>query len=61
MYMKGLKNITEVCRELDLTSRTIRYYEQCGLIHTVRESAAAPRKLDSENIERLKKIRFLAR
>ena len=59
MYMEGLKNITEVCRQLDLTSRTIRYYEQCGLIRTVRESAAAPRKLDSENIGRLKKIRFL--
>jgi DNA-binding transcriptional MerR regulator len=44
---------------LDLTSRTIRYYEQLGLIKTVRESKTAPRRLDGENIERLRKIRFL--
>lgn len=57
--MNGLKTINEVCKILDMTSRTIRYYEQCGLIKTIRESKTAPRKLDSENIERLRKIRFL--
>ena len=59
MDMDDLKNITEVCRMFGMTSRTIRYYEQCGLIDTVRTSPKAPRRLDSENIERLKKIRFL--
>ena len=44
---------------LNMTSRTIRYYEQCGLIKTIRESKTAPRRLDGENIERLRKIRFL--
>lgn len=44
---------------LDMTSRTIRYYEQCGLIKTVRESKTAPRRLDDESIERLQRIRFL--
>lgn len=57
--MDEAKNITEVCRELNLTSRTIRYYEQRGLIRTVRVSRTAPRKLDSENIARLRRIRFL--
>ena len=44
---------------IGITSRTIRYYEQLGLITTVRESSNAPRRLDEENIERLRKIRFL--
>lgn len=57
--MNEPKTINEVCKTLDITSRTIRYYEQCGLIKTIRESKTAPRKLDGENIERLRKIRFL--
>lgn len=44
---------------LNMTSRTIRYYEQCGLIKTIRESKTAPRRLDDDNIERLRRIRFL--
>lgn len=57
--MNELKTINEVSKMLDITSRTIRYYEQCGLIKTIRESKTAPRRLDDENIERLRKIRFL--
>ena len=57
--MEEPKKINEVCRMLDMTSRTIRYYEQCRLIKTIRESSNAPRRLDAENIERLRKIRFL--
>lgn len=57
--MNELKTINEVCKMLDMTSRTIRYYEQFGLINTVRDSKTAPRRLDNENIERLKRIRFL--
>ena len=59
MKMEGPLKINEVCRMLDMTSRTIRYYEQCRLIKTIRESKNAPRRLDAENIERLRKIRFL--
>ena len=57
--MSELKYINDVCKMLDTTSRTIRYYEQLGLIKTVRESKTAPRQLDSEMIERLRKILFL--
>ncbi|MBP5377944.1 MAG: MerR family transcriptional regulator [Ruminococcus sp.] len=57
--MSELKYINEVCKMLDTTSRTIRYYEQLGLIKTVRGSKTAPRQLDSEMIERLRKILFL--
>ena len=44
---------------LDMTPRTIRYYEERGLVKTVRESKTALRRLDADNIERLRKIRFL--
>ena len=57
--MNKLKTINDVCKMLDMTSRTIRYYEQLGLIQTVRESKTAPYRLDEENIEQLRKIRFL--
>ena len=57
--MRKIKTINEVCKMLDTTSRTIRYYEQLGLIKTVRQSNTAPRRLDEENIERLRRIRFL--
>lgn len=36
--MNDLKTINEVCRILGITSRTVRYYEQCGLIKTIRIS-----------------------
>ncbi len=57
--MYDMKSITAVCRLLGITSRTIRYYEQLGLIKTVRKSNTAPRQLDMETIERLRKICFL--
>ena len=57
--MNRLKTINDVCKMLDMTSRTIRYYEQLGVIQTVRESKTAPCRLDEENIEQLRKIRFL--
>ncbi len=57
--MEETKHISEVCKQLGTTSRTIRYYEQLELIRTVRESRNGPRRLDSENIEQLRKILFL--
>ena len=61
MEMEHMQSITEVCRLLDMTSRTIRCYEQLGLIKTHRISKTALRRLDEDNIERLRKIRFLRR
>ncbi|OPZ22096.1 MAG: HTH-type transcriptional activator TipA [Firmicutes bacterium ADurb.BinA205] len=57
--MNEYKSINEVCKMLDITSRTIRYYEELGLISTIRDSKTAPRKLDSNTIVKLKKICFL--
>ena len=59
MFMNDTKHISEVCKKLHTTSRTIRYYEQLGLIRTSRETPTAPRRLDSENTEKLRKILFL--
>jgi DNA-binding transcriptional MerR regulator len=59
MDMHETKHISEVCKMLDTTSRTIRYYEQLGLIHSTRETPSAPRRLDAENIEQLRRILFL--
>lgn len=57
--MQETKHISEVCKLLNTTSRTIRYYEQLGLLRTVREGENGARRLDGENIERLKRIMFL--
>ncbi len=57
--MNETKTINDVCKMLDMTSRTIRYYEELGLIKTIRKSKTALRRLDAKNIERLRKIRFL--
>ena len=56
--MNEYKSINEVCKMLDITSRTIRYYEELGLISTIRDSKTAPRKLDSNTIVKLKKYAF---
>ena len=57
--MNEAKHISEVCKELGTTSRTIRYYEQLGLIRTIRDGKNAPRRLDAKNTEQLRKILFL--
>lgn len=52
-------HISEACRMLGTTSRTIRYYEQLGLLRTVRETPSGARRLNAENIEQLRRILFL--
>lgn len=59
MPMSELKCIKDVCKMLDMTPRTIRYYEERGLVKTVRESKTALRRLDEDNIQRLRNIKFL--
>ena len=59
MKMNDTMHISEVCKQLGTTSRTVRYYEQLGLLRTVRCEQSNVRRLDRENIERLRKILFL--
>ncbi len=51
-----LIKITDLTSQLGLSSRSLRYYEQIGLIKSVRPEFEKYRFYDSENIERLKQI-----
>ena len=51
-----LIKITDLSPLLGLTSRSLRYYEETGLIQSVRLSGEKYRYFDAANIERLKQI-----
>ena len=52
----NLIKITDLTHQLGLTSRSLRYYEQTGLIQSVRPQFAKYRFYDEENVERLRQI-----
>lgn len=54
-----LTRITEVGSMLGLTSRSLRYYEEAGLIQSVRRPGEKYRFYDEETIERLRQILVL--
>jgi DNA-binding transcriptional MerR regulator len=54
-----LRRIQEVAAELGLTSRTIRYYEELGLLAPAARSEGAYRLYDADDIERLRFIKGL--
>ncbi|WP_312369262.1 MerR family transcriptional regulator [Lachnoclostridium sp.] len=54
-----LMKITEVTEKFGISSRTLRYYEQVGLLQSERPSFEKYRFYDSENISRLKQILVL--
>lgn len=51
-----LTKITDLAPQLGLTSRSLRYYEEAGLIQSVRQPGEKYRFFDTANIERLKQI-----
>ncbi len=51
-----LIKITDLTGQLGISSRTLRYYEQIGLVQSVRLQFEKYRFYDSENIERIKQI-----
>ncbi|MHB1152231.1 MAG: MerR family transcriptional regulator [Eubacteriales bacterium] len=51
-----LIKITELTNQLDISSRSLRYYEQIGLIRSVRREFEKYRYFDMENVEKLKQI-----
>ena len=55
----SLIKITDLSAQLGLSSRSLRYYEQIGLIHSVRPEFEKFRFFDEENIDRLKQIMVL--
>jgi len=54
---KKLYKINELVELLGITSRTIRYYDQFGLLVHVKRSKGGMRLFDEEDIEIIKKIR----
>ena len=50
--------IAEVCERTGLSPRTVRYYEEIGLLPGVRRSDGGRRVYDADELERL---RFIAR
>ncbi len=58
-YTGGLVRITDLTARLGLSSRSLRYYEQTGLIRSVRPPSEKYRFYDEENIRRLSQIMVL--
>jgi len=54
-----LTTITEISREMNLSTRTMRYYEQIGLIESVKKNDYAYRAYDEETVTRLQQILVL--
>jgi DNA-binding transcriptional MerR regulator len=54
-----LIKITDLTTQLGLSSRSLRYYEQIGLIQSVRPAFEKYRFYDAENTQRLKQIMVL--
>lgn len=54
-----LRRIQEVAAELGLTARSIRYYEELGLLAPAARSDGAYRLFDADDIERLRFIKGL--
>ena len=55
------KTISQVSRMLSVSTRTLRYYEELGLISSQREEGYAYRVYDGDTLERLRCIVFLRR
>jgi len=54
-----LTTIREISQELNLSTRTLRYYEQIGLIQSVKKEDYAYRTYDDANVLRLRQILVL--
>lgn len=52
--MEKLYDISEVCEILGTTSRTLRFYEEKGIIQSTKEDNSARRKYTEEQLEHIK-------
>ena len=57
--MTDLIKIREISAKYDISARTLRYYEDMGLLNSTRSSDYAYRLYDSQNIRRLEQILIL--
>ena len=54
-----LTTISEISRSMNISTRTLRYYEQIGLIESVKKEDYAYRTYDEEMVKRLQQILVL--
>ncbi|MCL2708706.1 MAG: MerR family transcriptional regulator, partial [Defluviitaleaceae bacterium] len=57
--MNGLIKITELSGKYGISARTLRYYEDMGLLESVREDGYAYRLYDAPTVKRLEQILIL--
>ncbi len=57
--MEKLTGIIQACKRYKTTSRTLRYYEERGLIKSVRQNGGGLRLYERAELEKLEKILFL--
>lgn len=57
--MNSLIKIRDISNELGVSVRTLRYYEEMGLITSIRENNTTERKFEEEEIRKLKQILVL--
>jgi DNA-binding transcriptional MerR regulator len=55
----NLTTITEISRKMNISTRTLRYYEQIGLIESVKKDDYAYRTYDKNTVRRLQQILVL--
>lgn len=59
MYQKQMYDITDVCKILDTTSRTLRFYEEKGIIQSTTVGASSRRQYTEEQISHIKNVLVL--
>ena len=59
MYQKQMYDITEVCRMLESTSRTLRFYEEKGIIQSTTVGTSSRRQYTEEQLSLIKNVLVL--
>ena len=59
MYQKQIYDITEVCKMLGTTSRTLRFYEEKGIIQSTTVGTSARRQYSEEQLSLIKNVLVL--
>ena len=60
MHQKQLYDITEVCKILGTTSRTLRFYEEKGIVHSTKVGTSSRRQYTEEQISHIKNVLVLS-
>ncbi|MBQ8642706.1 MAG: MerR family transcriptional regulator [Clostridia bacterium] len=59
MNTQNLTDINEVCRRFGITSRTLRFYEEKGILTSTRDAFTRRRQYTAEQIEQLRQVMVL--